>query len=155
VARCFRDEDLRADRQPEFSQIDIETSFLDEEAFFPIIEAMMVKVWKEVLGVEVSQPFRRMRYQEAMDRFGREQPDLRFGLELKDVSGVFAKSSFQVFSRALEADARGKRGSIRGIVVEGQAEKYSRKDLDELQAHAGQYGAKGLLWVKISAAGEL
>lgn len=155
IARCFRDEDLRADRQPEFSQIDIETSFLDEEAFFPILEEMVRKVWKQVLGADVTTPFRRMPYQEAMDRYGSDKPDVRFGLELRDLSGVFSKSQFQVFARALETNSRGKRGSIRAIVVPGQAEKFSRKDLDDLQAHAAQYGAKGLLWIKVNPGGEL
>lgn len=155
VARCFRDEDLRADRQPEFTQIDIETSFLDEESFFPILEEMVKKIWKEILNVELKVPFKRMPYQEAMDRYGSDKPDVRFGLELQDLSVVFAQSQFQVFSRALEANSRGRKGSIRGIVVPAQAEKFSRKDLDDLQAHAGQYGAKGLLWIKVNAGGEL
>ena len=155
IARCFRDEDLRADRQPEFSQIDIETSFLDEEAFFPILETMMVKLWKEILGQEVSAPFPRMSYADAMTRFGSDKPDVRFGLELKDLSKVFASSQFQVFSNALKANPRGKSGSVRGIVVSGQAEKFSRKDLDDLQSHAAGYGAKGLLWIKVQPGGEL
>jgi aspartyl-tRNA synthetase len=155
VARCFRDEDLRADRQPEFSQIDIETSFLDEEAFFPILESMVSKLWKEILGQDVQAPFPRMPYSEAMNRFGSDKPDVRFGLELNDISGVFKSSQFQVFQTALALNARGRSGSIRGIRVAGQAEKFSRKDLDELQAYAATYGAKGLLWIKVQAGGEL
>jgi aspartyl-tRNA synthetase len=155
VARCFRDEDLRADRQPEFSQIDIETSFLDEEAFFPILEGMISKVWKEILGQEVTLPFQRMPYSEAMARFGSDKPDIRFGLELQDVSEIFQASAFQVFHSALQVNPRGRRGSIRAIVVPGQAEHFSRKDLDDLQAHAGSFGAKGLLWIKVQEGGVL
>ncbi|OFZ18164.1 MAG: aspartate--tRNA ligase [Bdellovibrionales bacterium GWB1_55_8] len=155
VARCFRDEDLRADRQPEFSQIDIEASFLDEEAFFPILETMISKLWKDVLGQEVKTPFLRMPYSEAMARFGSDKPDIRFGLELQDLSGVFHASGFQVFKNALTANSRGIAGSVRAIVVAGQAERFSRKDLDDLQAHAGTFGAKGLLWIKVQADGTL
>lgn len=155
IARCFRDEDLRADRQPEFSQIDIETSFLDEEAFFPILESMMAKLWKEILGQEIQTPFPRMSYQEAMSRYGSDKPDVRFGLEFQDLSEIFAKSGFQVFQNALTPNARGKKGSVRAIVVEGQAEKFSRKDLDDLQAQAAGLGAKGLLWMKVQQGGEI
>lgn len=155
IARCFRDEDLRADRQPEFSQIDIEQSFLDEEAFFPILESMVAKLWKEILNIDVPTPFPRMSYAEAMSRFGSDKPDVRFGLELNDLSEIFAKSGFQVFQGALKPNSRGRAGSIRGIVVQGQAEKFSRRDLDDLQAHAASYGAKGLLWIKVQTGGEL
>ena len=155
IARCFRDEDLRADRQPEFSQIDIETSFLDEESFFPILESMVAKLWKEILGQEIQTPFPRMPYSEAMNRFGSDKPDVRFGLELNDLSELFQASAFQVFQAALTANRYGRKGSIRGILVKGQAEKFSRKDLDELSATAVSYGAKGLLWIKVQAGGEL
>lgn len=148
VARCFRDEDLRADRQPEFTQIDIETSFLDEEAFFPILEKMVVKLWKEILGIDLVTPFPKMKYSEAMDRFGSDKPDVRYGLELQNISEIFSKSEFQVFKNALTPNARGKTGSIRAIVVPGAAEKYSRKDLDDATAHTALYGAKGMLWIK-------
>ncbi len=150
IARCFRDEDLRADRQPEFTQIDIEQSFMDEEAFFPILEGMVQKLWKEVLGVEISAPFRRMAYQEAMERFGSDKPDVRFGLELRDLSGIFAKSEFQVFKTAATKNSRGIPGSVRAIVVPGAADRFSRKDLDELTAFVAPYGAKGLLWIKVN-----
>ncbi len=153
IARCFRDEDLRADRQPEFTQIDIEQSFMDEEAFFPILEGMMKKLWKEVLGVEIKTPFARMPYKEAMERFGSDKPDVRFGLELKDLSEVFAKSEFQVFKNAFIKNGRGISGSVRAIVAPGVADKFSRKDLDELTAFVAPYGAKGLLWMKINAPG--
>lgn len=146
IARCFRDEDLRADRQPEFSQVDIETSFMDEEAFFPILENMIAKLWKEVLGQEVQTPFPRMPYAEAMARFGSDKPDVRFGLELQDISEIFGASTFQVFQNV---------ASIRAIKVEGQAERFSRKDLDDLQSLASTYGAKGLLWIKVQPTGEL
>jgi aspartyl-tRNA synthetase len=155
IARCFRDEDLRADRQPEFSQIDIETSFLDEEAFFPILETMMKKLWKEILGIELTLPFPRMPYHEAMSRFGSDKPDVRFGLELQDISEIFKSSTFQVFSNALATGSRGRKGSIRAISVPAQAEKFSRKDLDDLAAVAATHGAKGLLWIKVQAGGEL
>lgn len=151
IARCFRDEDLRADRQPEFTQIDIEQSFLDEEAFFPILENMVKKLWKEVLGQDIQTPFPRMSYNEAMNRFGSDKPDVRFGLELQDITPIFEKSSFQVFTNALKTNSRGIRGSIRAIVVPGVADKFSRKDLDDLQALAATFGAKGLLWMKVQS----
>ena len=153
IARCFRDEDLRADRQPEFTQIDIEQSFMDEEAFFPILEGMIQKLWKEVLGIEIPAPFQRMAYKEAMERFGSDKPDIRFGLELNDLSEVFANSEFQVFKNAFVKNVRGISGSIRAIVAPGVADKFSRKDLDELTAFVGPYGAKGLLWMKVNAPG--
>ncbi|MGZ3698485.1 MAG: aspartate--tRNA ligase [Bdellovibrionota bacterium] len=171
IARCFRDEDLRADRQPEFSQIDIEQSFLDEEAFFPIMEEMIAKVWKEILGQDVPRPFPRMPYSEAMSRFGSDKPDVRFGLEIQDLSDVFGDSQFQVFKNALAPNARGRKGSVRAIVVKTEdmahapkkeegggatpAEWFSRKDLDDLTSNAASYGAKGLLWIKIQASGEM
>ena len=155
IARCFRDEDLRADRQPEFSQIDIEQSFMDEESFFPILESMVARLWKEILGVDVPTPFPRMPYAEAMSRFGSDKPDVRFGLELQDISEIFAKSEFQVFSNALKPGTQGRRGSVRAIVVARDAEKFSRKDLDELTAVAATHGAKGMLWIKVQEGGEL
>ncbi|MBN21230.1 MAG: aspartate--tRNA ligase [Bdellovibrionaceae bacterium] len=155
VAKCFRDEDLRADRQPEFSQIDIEMSFVDQEVLFPMMEAMMAKIWKEQLGVEVKTPFLRMPYEEAMNRFGSDKPDIRFGLELQDLSEIFSQSDFKVFSQALQESSRGGTGSIRAIVVPQKAKEFSRKDLDELQKFTSQYGAKGLLWIKVNQGEEL
>lgn len=149
IARCFRDEDLRADRQPEFSQIDIETSFLDEDGLFEIIEGMVQSVWKEVAGIEVQTPFPRMPFWEAMHRFGSDKPETRFGLELQDLTSVFAKSSFNVFQAALQTNALGEPGSIRCIHVKGKAESFSRKDLDDLTRTATSHGAKGLLWLKV------
>lgn len=155
IARCFRDEDLRADRQPEFSQIDIETSFLDEEDLFPILETMIQKLWKQILNVDIAAPFPRMKYQEAMERFGSDKPDVRFGFELQNISDIFATSQFQVFQNALKPNSRGIPGSIRAIVVHEQAEKFSRKDLDDLTKLVGAYGAKGLLWIKVQADSEM
>ncbi len=164
IARCFRDEDLRADRQPEFSQIDIETSFLDEESLFPILEEMVQKLWKQILKVDIKAPFLRMDYREAMERFGSDKPDVRFGLEIQDISDVFSKSTFQVFSNALTTNARGIQGSVRAIVVHNgdvksgaasAADSFSRKDLDDMTKHLSAYGAKGLLWIKIQPDGEM
>ena len=155
IARCFRDEDLRADRQPEFSQIDIETSFLDEEDLFPILEEMIQKLWKDILNVDIPRPFPRMAYAEAMNRFGSDKPDVRFGLELQDLSEIFKASAFQVFSNALTPNARGIRGSVRALVVHEKADQFSRKDLDDLTKTAGSYGSRGLLWIKITPEGEM
>lgn len=145
IARCFRDEDLRADRQPEFSQIDIEASFINEETLFPILEEMIQKIWEKVLKVKIKAPFLQMPYAEAMSRFGSDKPDTRFGMELQDISKVFAQSEFRVFQAAQTAT-----GSIRALVVPAEAEAFSRKDLDDLQEQAQRYGAKGLLWIKVS-----
>ncbi len=155
IARCFRDEDLRADRQPEFSQIDIEASFIDEEILFGILEPLFVNLWKEILGLTITAPFPRMSYAEAMDRYGSDKPDVRFDLELQDLSEVFKSSQFQVFQSALKPDARNKKGSVRCIAVPAQADAFSRKDLDDLQKMIGAYGAKGLLWIKIQQNGEM
>lgn len=150
MARCFRDEDLRADRQPEFSQIDIEASFMTEKEFFPILEGMVTKIWKEILGREIQTPFQQMPYAEAMRRFGSDKPDVRFGLELQDLKPVFEKSAFVAFQQASLPG-----GAIVGISLEGKAENFSRKDLDDLQKAAVSHGAKGLLWIKILAGGEI
>lgn len=155
IARCFRDEDLRSDRQPEFSQIDIEASFIQEETFFTLLETMIAKLWKDILHREISTPFPRMTYKEAMTRFGSDKPDIRFGLELNDLSDIFRESQFLVFQNALKMGPRGKKGSIRAIVVREQAETLSRKDLDDYQAFVAPYGAKGLLWIKMTETGEL
>lgn len=155
IARCFRDEDLRADRQPEFSQIDIELSFVTEEQIRSLLEEMMAFVWKEVLGVTLTLPFPVLEYREALERFGSDKPDTRFGLELVDLSSLFEKSTFQVFQKALLKNDFGERGSIRGLPVPGGAEKFSRKDLDALQKLAQKHGAKGLLWIKVQSKGEL
>lgn len=148
IARCFRDEDLRADRQPEFTQIDIETSFYTQEDIMEMAENMMAYVMKQVKGVDLQLPLPRMTYDEAMSRYGSDKPDTRFGLELIQLSEVVASSDFAVFIRALEAG-----GQVKAINVKGAAEKYSRKDIDALGALAAKYGAKGLAWVKMTAEG--
>lgn len=148
IARCFRDEDLRADRQPEFSQIDIEQSFMDEDSFLPIIEGMMKKLWKLILGTELKGPFLRMTYQEAMSRFGSDKPDNRFGMELVDLSSLFTESNFKVFRNAIQGSDRAKAGSVRAILVPQGADKFSRKDLDDFESLASSFEAKGVLWIK-------
>jgi aspartyl-tRNA synthetase len=148
IARCFRDEDLRADRQPEFTQIDIETSFLSQEDIMGMMEKMMTKVMKEVKGVEVPAAFPRMTYNEAMSRYGSDKPDTRFGLELVDLSEIVKDSGFKVFASAV---ANG--GQVKAINVKGAADKYSRKDIDALTEFVAVYGAKGLAWLKVDAEG--
>jgi aspartyl-tRNA synthetase len=148
IARCFRDEDLRADRQPEFTQIDIETSFMSQDDIIAMMETMMTQLMKNVKGLEISAPFPRMSYTEAMNRYGSDKPDTRFGLELVDI-GEFAKeSSFKVFAAAVENG-----GHVKAINVTGSADKYSRKDIDALTEFVGVYGAKGLAWLKVEADG--
>ncbi|MBT2735714.1 aspartate--tRNA ligase [Bacillus sp. ISL-7] len=148
IARCFRDEDLRADRQPEFTQIDIETSFLSQEDIMGMMEKMMTKLMKEVKGVDVPAAFPRMTYDEAMSRFGSDKPDTRFGLELVDLSEIVKDSGFKVFASAV---ANG--GQVKAINVKGAAEKYSRKDIDALTDFVAVYGAKGLAWLKVDEDG--
>ncbi|WP_423799181.1 aspartate--tRNA ligase [Neobacillus sp. SAB-20_R2A] len=148
IARCFRDEDLRADRQPEFTQIDIETSFLSQEDIMALMEKMMSKLMKEVKGVEVAAPFPRMGYDEAMSRYGSDKPDTRFGLELVDVSEIVKESGFKVFASAVSSG-----GQVKAINVKGAAAQYSRKDIDALTDFVAVYGAKGLAWLKAEADG--
>ncbi len=147
IVRCFRDEDLRKDRQPEFTQIDIETSFLDRDEFLPIIEGMVAEVWRRVKGVELERPFPRLGYDEALARFGSDKPDLRFAMELTDVSPLFAGGEFQAFAQAVAAG-----GVVKGLRVPGAA-GMSRKELDDLTAEAKQAGAKGLVWIKVNPDG--
>ncbi|NCT37320.1 aspartate--tRNA ligase [Bacillus sp. EB93] len=148
IARCFRDEDLRADRQPEFTQIDIETSFMSQEDIINTAENMMAKVMKDVKGLDVTLPFPRMTYNEAMSRYGSDKPDTRFGMELKDVSEIVKDSDFKVFTAAVASG-----GQVKAIVVkEGNAD-YSRKDIDGLAEFAAIYGAKGLAWLKVEEDG--
>ncbi len=142
IVRCFRDEDLRADRQPEFTQIDIETSFLDRDDFLPIIEGLVAEIFRRAKGVELARPFRRLSWDEAIRRFGSDKPDLRFGLELCDCSTLFRDSAFQVFAQAV---AQG--GAVQALTVPGAA--FSRKDLDDLVERAKLAGAKGLVWVRV------
>ena len=147
IARCFRDEDLRADRQPEFTQIDMELSFVDEDDVMDVNERLLQKLFKEVLDVDIELPIQRMTWQEAMDRFGSDKPDLRFGMELKDVSEVVKGCGFGVFTGALENG-----GSVRGINAEGQG-AMPRKKIDKLVEFAKGYGAKGLAYLSINEDG--
>ena len=148
IARCFRDEDLRADRQPEFTQVDIETSFMTMDEIIEMNERLITQVMKEVKNVDVVAPFPRMSYKEAMDRFGSDKPDVRFGLELKQLSDIVKDSAFGVFANTV---ANG--GEVKAINVKGAADKFSRKDIDALGEFAGIYGAKGLAWLKVTAEG--
>ncbi|MGG0283543.1 aspartate--tRNA ligase [Peribacillus butanolivorans] len=148
IARCFRDEDLRADRQPEFTQIDIETSFMSQEDIIKTAENMMAKVMKDVKGLDVTLPFPRMTYNEAMSRYGSDKPDTRFEMELIDVSEIVKDSDFKVFTGAV---ANG--GQVKAIVVKGGNADYSRKDIDALAEFAAIYGAKGLAWLKVEEDG--
>jgi aspartyl-tRNA synthetase len=147
IVKCFRDEDLRADRQPEFTQIDIEMSFPESDVFYGIMEGLVVGLWKEILGYEIPQPFERMPYVEAMERFGCDRPDRRFGLELCPVSDIAKDSEFKVFQ-----DIVAKGGMISGLNLKGCA-KYSRKDIDDLTAFAAQFGARGMSWMKVTEKG--
>ncbi|MDQ1144914.1 aspartyl-tRNA synthetase [Bacillus sp. SORGH_AS 510] len=148
IARCFRDEDLRADRQPEFTQIDIETSFLSQEDIMGMMERMMSKLMKEVKGLDIPSAFPRMTYDEAMSRYGSDKPDTRFGLELVDLSEIVKDSGFKVFAAAVENG-----GQVKALNVKGAADKYSRKDIDALTEFVAVYGAKGLAWLKVDAEG--
>lgn len=141
IVRCFRDEDLRADRQPEHTQIDIEASFICEEDIYVLVEEMLANVFKRVLGVSLSLPFPRLTYEEAMSRFGTDKPDLRFRLELKDVSALASKIKFEVFRKVLEKD-----GIVKGLRLP-QGASLSRKELEELSGWITLYGAKGLSWI--------
>ncbi len=148
IVRCFRDEDLRADRQPEFTQIDMELSFVDEEDIYQVAEGMIKRLFKETKGVELSPPFPRMTYQEAMDRFGTDKPDTRFGMELTNLTDIVKDCGFKVFRSIVE-----KGGMVKSINAKGCA-NFSRKDLDDLTTYAGNFGAKGLAWVKMKEDGE-
>ncbi|WP_077308466.1 aspartate--tRNA ligase [Terribacillus halophilus] len=150
IARCFRDEDLRADRQPEFTQIDIETSFMTTEDIISMTERMMKRVMKEVKDVDVQVPFPRLPYAEAMERFGSDKPDTRFGLELVDVREAVKSAEFKVFQDAIQNNGR-----VSAINVKGQAANFSRKDIDALTDFVKIYGAKGLAWVKVEEDGAL
>jgi len=145
IARCFRDEDLRADRQPEFTQLDIEMAFIQREDIVLLIEGMIQTIFRELKGIEFNKPFRTLTWQEAMSRYGTDKPDLRFGLELRDFSPVFAESQVKVFANVLE-----RKGIVKGLTV--ARGEFSRKDLEELTAFVGGYGAKGLAWIKLTDA---
>lgn len=145
IVKCFRDEDLRADRQPEFTQIDLEMSFVDVDDVIEIQEGFLKKLMKEIMNVEIQTPFPRLSYDEAMERYGSDKPDTRFGFELKKLNDVVAGTEFKVF-----ADALGNNGDVRGININGGSEHFSRKDLDKLTDSAKHYGAKGLVWMRIA-----
>ncbi|NKI20494.1 aspartate--tRNA ligase [Paenibacillus dendritiformis] len=143
IARCFRDEDLRADRQPEFTQVDIETSFLSEEQLQTMMEQLMVRLFKATIGVDIPAPFQRITYQEAMEKYGSDKPDLRFGLELVDVCDLVANSGVKVFASVIE-----KGGVVKVLNAKGCG-TWSRKDIDDLGPYAARYGAKGLAWIQV------
>jgi aspartyl-tRNA synthetase len=140
VARCFRDEDLRADRQPEFTQLDVEMSFVEQDDVLALMEGLLVEVFAEA-GIKIDAPFRRITWREAMEKYGSDKPDLRFGMEFVDLTDVFAKSEFSAFRKPVDNG-----GVVKAICVEGAA-SYSRKELDDLQVDAKRYGAKGLAYI--------
>ena len=148
IVRCFRDEDFRGDRQPEFTQVDIELSFPREELIYSLLEGLMTKLFREVLGVELNTPFPRLTYAEAIERFGSDKPDLRFGLELCTLSDLAKGAGFRVFDGALEAG-----GIVKALRLPGRAEELSRKDLDGLNDLVKPVGAKGVAWVKVKEDG--
>ena len=145
IVKCFRDEDLRGDRQPEFTQVDLETSFLSEQEIQDITEGLIARVMKETRGIEVTLPFPRMKYDDAMTLYGSDKPDTRFDMLLQDLTELVKDVDFKVFSEA---------PAVKAIVVKNAADKYSRKDIDKLTEQAKQHGAKGLAWIKF-AGGEL
>ena len=144
IVKCFRDEDLRFDRQPEFTQVDIEMSFGNEKLIFQMIEQMMAGIYKEVLDQEIETPFPVLKYQEAIDRFGTDKPDMRFGMEIVDLGEIVKGTSFKVFAQVLESG-----GQVRALNVKNSAEALSRKALDDLTEIAKTYGAKGMAWIKV------
>ena len=148
IARCFRDEDLRADRQPEFTQIDMEMCFVEEHDVLDIVEAMVIRGFKEGFGIDLPQPFPRFDYKESMEKYGCDKPDLRFGMTLIDCTEHAKTSDFKVFSGAVATG-----GIVKGICAEGAADKFSRKGIDELTAFVTGLGAKGLAWAKVTQNG--
>lgn len=148
IVRCFRDEDLRGDRQPEFTQVDIETSFLSAEEIRELNERLLKEIVREVKGEEITGDFPVLTYREAMDRFGSDKPDIRFGLELVDVANIVAQSNFKVFTSVVENG-----GSVRGINAKGAGDTFTRKEIDGLTDVVSPYGAKGLAWMKVSENG--
>ena len=146
IARCFRDEDLRADRQPEFTQIDIEMSFVDEQQIWEVVEGLMQQIFRTVRQVELPAQFPRMTYRECMARYGSDKPDLRFGMEIQDVSALFAQTEFTVFRNVLAEE----KGMVGALVAQGAASRFSRKEIDKLQEYVRIYGAKALAWLKLS-----
>jgi len=148
IARCFRDEDLRADRQPEFTQIDIEMSFVEQDDVLALVEGMVAHAMKEGFDIDIPTPFPRFSFEDAIERFGSDKPDLRFEMELVDCTALASKSEFKVFRMATETG-----GMVKGIVAPGAAADYSRKKIDALTAFVADYGAKGLAWGKVTADG--
>ncbi len=148
IVRCFRDEDLRGDRQPEFTQVDIETSFIEKEDIQALMEDLLVRLVKDVKGITIEKPFPRLTYKEAMERFGSDKPDLRYDMELVDLKDIAEQSSFKVFSSAVESG-----GMVKGLTVKGAADSFSRKNIDALESVAKIYGAKGLAWLKVTDEG--
>jgi len=146
IVKCFRDEDLRADRQPEFTQIDVEMSFIDEEDIYDIHERLMKDIWKKVLNIDIKIPFKRLTYEDAMDRYGSDKPDTRFGLELVDITDIVKTSAFKVFTDNIKSG-----GVVKAINV--RKSPLSRKDIDELMEFVKIYGAKGLAWIKVTDSG--
>jgi len=145
IVRCFRDEDLRGDRQPEFTQVDIETSFMSKEEIQDLVENLLIKLVKDVKDVEITEPFPKLTYEEAMNRFGSDKPDIRFDMELVDVADVVEKSDFKVFTTTLKND-----GMVKGLNAKGAGDLFTRKQIDSLQEVTAIYGAKGLAWVKVT-----
>ena len=143
IVKCFRDEDLRADRQPEFTQIDLEMPFVDMDDVIEIQEGFLKKIFSELMGVEIQTPLPRITWDEAMERYGSDKPDTRFGFELKKLNDVVKDCEFKVFTDALAAG-----GDVRGICIDGGSDKFSRKDIDKLTEQAKAYGAKGLVWIR-------
>lgn len=148
IARCFRDEDLRGDRQPEFTQIDMEMSFMTAEEIQTMTEGLLKEVMKDTLGIELKTPIPRITWDEAMNRFGSDKPDMRFGMELKDMAQAASGAGFKVFDSTLENG-----GQVKAITVPGGADKYSRKHIDEKQEYIKRFGAKGLAWLKVTDEG--
>lgn len=144
IVKCFRDEDLRADRQPEFTQIDLEMSFVDQGDVIEIQEGFLKRVFKELMNIEIETPFPRISYQEAMERYGSDKPDTRFGFELKKLNDIVSGCEFKVFTDTLAAG-----GDVRGICITGGASQYTRKKIDKLTEAVKSYGAKGMVWIKI------
>jgi aspartyl-tRNA synthetase len=148
IVKCFRDEDLRADRQPEFTQLDLEMSFIDEEEIIGVIEGLIVRIMKEIVGIEVKTPFPRQTYQQAKDKYGTDAPDLRFGLQIQDVSDIAKESEFKVFLSTIEAG-----GQVKGINAKGGAEGLPRRQIDRLPDFVKEFGAKGLAWIRVDPDG--
>src|SRR3990172_6470320 len=147
IVKCFRDEDLRADRQPEFTQVDIEMSFVEREDIITLMEEMLAEVLKQTKGLEIKTPFPRMSYHEVMDRYGTDKPDIRFGLELREISDIASESEFRVFRQTVD-----QKGIVKGLAAKGLA-GLSRKELDDLTEFAKGYGAQGLAWIKVTESG--